>query len=99
MSKKIIPLNSTYTDLRYRHVLTLTGVYQGGIILWVAFWCFYGQGFSQETFYNVGIFSLAYSTVIGIECLLDVGLLAMLKRNKKQSLPAIFNSRLIFQKG
>ena len=99
MSKKIIPPNSTYTDLRYRHVLTLTGLYQGGIIMWVAFWCFYGQGFNQETFYNVGIFSLAYSTVIGIECLLDVGLLAMLKRYKKKSLPAIFDPRLISLKG
>ena len=99
ISKKIIPSNSAYTDLRYRHVLTLTGLYQGGIILWVAFWCFYGQGFNQETFYNVGVFSLAYSTVIGIECLLDVGVLAMLKRYKKQSLPAIFNPRLIYLKG
>ena len=99
MSKKIIPPNITYTDLRYRHVLTLTGLYQGGIIMWVAFWCFYGQGFNQETFYNVGIFSLAYSTVIGIECLLDVGLLAMVKRYKKKTLPAIFDPRLISLKG
>ena len=67
ISKKIIPANIAYTDLKYRHVISLTGIYQGGIILWVAFWCFYGQGFNQETFYNVGIFSLAYSTVIGIE--------------------------------
>ena len=98
ISKKIIPANIAYSDLRYSHVVTLTGLYQGGIILWVAFWCFYGQGFSQETFYNVGIFSLAYSTVIGIECLIDVGLLATLKRYKNQSLPAIFNPRLISQK-
>ena len=72
ISKKIIPDNITYTDLHYKQVISLTGVYQGGIILWVAFWCFYGQGFNQETFFNVGIFSLAYSSVIGIECLLDV---------------------------
>ena len=99
ISKKIIPANIAYTDLKYRHVISLTGIYQGGIILWVAFWCFYGQGFNQETFYNVGIFSLAYSTVIGIECLLDVGLLAMVKRYKKKSLPAIFDPRLISLKG
>ena len=99
ISKKIIPAHFTYSDLRYRNVLTLTGLYQGGIILWVAFWCFYGQGFSQETFYSVGLFSAAYSTVIGIECLLDVGLLAMLKSVKKQSLPAILNHRLISLKG
>ena len=95
ISKKIIPANIAYTDLKYRHVISLTGIYQGGIILWVAFWCFYGQGFNQETFYNVGIFSLAYSTVIGIECLLDVGLLATLKNYKKRSLPSVFNQRLI----
>ena len=99
ISKKIIPAQCTYSDLRYRNVLTLTGLYQGGIILWVAFWCFYGQGFSQETFYSVGLFSAAYSTVIGIECLLDVGLLAMCKSVKKQSLPAILNHRLISLKG
>ncbi len=95
ISKKIIPANIAYTDLKYRQVISLTGIYQGGIILWVAFWCFYGQGFNQETFYNVGIFSLAYSTVIGIECLLDVGLLATFKSYKKRSLPSVFNQRLI----
>ena len=95
ISKKIIPPNIAYTDLHYKQVISLTGVYQGGIILWVAFWCFYGQGFNQETFYNVGVFSLAYSTVIGIECLLDVGLLAILKSYKKRSLPSVFNKRLI----
>ena len=47
IAKKIVPSNAAYTDLRYRDVLTLTGIYQGGIILWVAFWCFYGQGFGQ----------------------------------------------------
>jgi hypothetical protein len=98
ISKKIIPANIAYTDLKYRHVISLTSIYQGGIILWVAFWCFYGQGFNQETFYNVGIFSLAYSTVIGIECLLDVGLLATLKSYKKRSLPSVFNQRLISAK-
>ena len=95
ISKKIVPSNGAYTDLRYRDVLTLTGIYQGGIILWVAFWCFYGQGFGQETFYSVGVFSLAYATVIGIECLLDVGLLATLKSYKRKTLPAVFNPRLI----
>ena len=95
IAKKIIPANIAYTDLRYKQVISLTGVYQGGIILWVAFWCFYGQGFNQETFYNVGVFSLAYSTVIGIECLLDVGLLAILKSYKKRTLPSVFNKRLI----
>ena len=95
ISKKIIPDNITYTDLHCKQVISLTGVYQGGIILWVAFWCFYGQGFNQETLYNVGVFSLAYSTVIGIECLLDVGLLAIFKSYKKRSLPSIFNKRLI----
>ena len=95
ISKKIIPANIAYTDLQYRQVISLTGIFQGGIILWVAFWCFYGQGFNQETFYNVGVFSLAYSTVIGIECLLDVGLLATLKSYKKRSLPSVFNQRLI----
>ena len=95
ISKKIIPADIAYTDLKYTHVISLTGIYQGGIILWVGFWCFYGQGFNQETFYNVGVFSLAYSTVIGIECLLDVGLLATLKSYKKTSLPSVFNNRLI----
>ena len=98
ISKKIIPANIAYTDLQYRQVISLTGIYLGGIILWVAFWCFYGQGFNQETFYNVGIFSLAYSTVIGIECLLDVGLLATLKSYKKRSLPSELNQRLFSEK-
>ena len=95
IAKKIIPANIAYTDLQYRQVISLTGIYQGGIILWVAFWCFYGQGFNQDTLYNVGVFSLAYSTVIGIECLLDIGLLATVKSYKKRSLSSVFNEKLI----
>jgi hypothetical protein len=45
LAKRIIPAGTAYVDLRYRDVLALSAMYQGGVVAWVAFWAFYGQGF------------------------------------------------------
>ena len=53
--------------------------YQGGIISWVAFWAFYGQGFGAENLAAVGSFSGAYLSVIVLEPLADLAVLAAAK--------------------
>jgi ABC-type Co2+ transport system permease subunit len=76
LSKKIIPSNVAYKDIKYRDTLKLSVIYQGGIVTWVAFWAFYGQGFGAENLTSVFSFGLAYMSVILIEPLFDLAVLA-----------------------
>ncbi len=85
LAKRIIAADQSYVDLRYSQVLRLSAMYQGGIIAWVAFWAFYGLGFTQETLGSVARFGGAYLSVIVIEPLADLGLLALAKTLKKAS--------------
>eukprot|EP00752_Nemacystus_decipiens_P018928 g16984.t1 len=79
LAKRIIPADTAYVNLRYRDVLALSATYQGGVIAWVAFWAFYGQGFGAENLANVASFGLAYMTVIILEPLVDLAVLASAK--------------------
>ncbi|MEM8548423.1 MAG: energy-coupling factor ABC transporter permease [Pseudomonadota bacterium] len=79
LAQRIIPANTAYVDLRYRDVLALSASYQGGIIAWVAFWAFYGQGFGSENLANVFAFGVAYLSVIVLEPLVDLAVLAAAK--------------------
>lgn len=79
LSKKIIPSNVAYKDIKYRDTLKLSVIYQGGIVTWVAFWAFYGQGFGTENLTSVFSFGLAYMSVILIEPLFDLAVLASAK--------------------
>lgn len=76
LAKRIIAPGTAYVDLKYRQALALSATYQGGIVTWVAFWAFYGQGFTAETLAAVGMFGAAYMTVIILEPLVDLGVLA-----------------------
>lgn len=76
LAKKIIPENTAYVDLTYAQTLQLSVAYQGGIVAWVAFWAFYGQGFGADNLASVGSFGLAYMSVILVEPLIDLGVLA-----------------------
>lgn len=79
VADKIIPQGTAYKDLTYVQALKLSLVFQGGIISWVAFWALYGQGFGAENLSQVLSFSAAYSTVIILEPLVDLAILAMAK--------------------
>ena len=76
LAKKFIPENTAYKDLNYTQTVKLSLVYQGGIISWVAFWALYGQGFGAENLASVGTFAAAYATVILLEPVIDVAILA-----------------------
>lgn len=76
IAKRVIPGKTPYVDLRYTQALALSTSYQGGIVLWVAFWAIYGQGVTVETLSNVASFGAAYMSVILLEPLIDLALLA-----------------------
>jgi ABC-type Co2+ transport system permease subunit len=76
LAKKIIPENIAYKDIKYTQALKLSTAYQGGIVAWVAFWAFYGQGFGSENLAQVLSFGTAYMSVIILEPLVDLAVLA-----------------------
>ena len=79
LANRIIPANTAYKDVSYGQALKLSTTYQAGIVGWVAFWAFYGQGFGAETLASVGTFGAAYMTVIIIEPVADLAVLALAK--------------------
>ncbi len=76
LAKRVLPANMPYVDLGYSQVLKMSVMFQGGIIAWVAFWTIYGRGFGVETLQSVGSFGAAYMTVVLLEPLIDLALLA-----------------------
>jgi len=79
LAKKLILANTAYKDVRYSQALVLSCAYQGGIVLWVAFWAFYGEGLNGENFASVTTFGLAYMSVILLEPLIDLIVLSGVK--------------------
>lgn len=74
--------------------MALSTTYQGGIVAWVAFWALYGHGFSVENLAAVGSFGAAYMSVILLEPLIDLGVLAGAKALDRYSRGPMFNIRL-----
>ena len=79
LARKVIPTRVPYVEVKYWQALALSTSYQGGIVCWVAFWAFYGQGFGATNVANVLTFGGAYMTVILVEPLIDLAVLAMAK--------------------
>ncbi len=76
LAKKIIPENIAYKDIKYTDALKLSVIFQGGIVTWVAFWALYGQGFAIENLTSVFSFGAAYMSVVILEPLIDLAVLA-----------------------
>lgn len=76
LAKRIIPPSTRYVDVSYGQALALSTAFQGGVIGWVSFWAFYGQGFTAESLTAVGTFGAAYILVVTIEPLIDLLVLA-----------------------
>jgi hypothetical protein len=79
VAKRVLPASVPYVELGYARVLRLSVVFQGGIVAWVAFWTVYGRGFGAETLQSVGSFGAAYMTVVLLEPLIDLAVLAAAK--------------------
>jgi ABC-type Co2+ transport system permease subunit len=74
LAARIIAPGTPYVDLRYRQALALSTAYQGGVVAWVAFWAFLGQG--TDAFTSVATFGAAYMLVVVLEPLVDLAVLA-----------------------
>ena len=79
VASRVIAANTPYVRLRYRQALALSTTYQAGIVTWVGFWGLYGEGFTGQTVQSIAAFGAAYMTVIVIEPLADLTVLAAAK--------------------
>lgn len=79
LARKVIAPGTRYVDLSYMQAFKLSTAFQGGVVSWVAFWVFYGQGVGAETMASVLTFGGAYMMVVLIEPLADLAILAAAK--------------------
>ncbi|MFN4058858.1 MAG: energy-coupling factor ABC transporter permease [Roseinatronobacter sp.] len=91
---RIVPAGTAYVDLGYAQVLKMSLTYQGGIVLWVAFWATYGQGIGAENMGQIATFAVAYMTVVLLEPLLDLAVLAGAKALRRYKDSGLFVNRL-----
>ncbi|WP_394182438.1 energy-coupling factor ABC transporter permease [Marinomonas posidonica] len=94
VAERIISPNTAYVDISYKQTLQLSLMYQGGIVAWVAFWAFYGQGFGAENFSSVASFGVAYMSVVLLEPVLDLAVLAGAKTLDRFKQSHLFEARL-----
>ncbi|PYG31797.1 energy-coupling factor ABC transporter permease [Pelagimonas varians] len=92
LAKRIITPGTAYVDLSYKQTLALSTAFQGGVVAWVAFWAFYGQGFGAMS--SVMSFGAAYMMVILIEPLIDLACLAGAKSIRDIKASGILASRV-----
>lgn len=94
LANRIIKPDTPYVELTYRQALALSTAYQAGIVTWVAFWAFYGQGFSAGNLLSVFSFGGAYMSVIIVEPLIDLAVLAIAKITNRFSSSMLLERRL-----
>ena len=94
LAKRIIAPDTAYVDLRYSQALALSTAYQGGVVAWVGFWAFYGQGFGAANIAAVTSFGAAYMMVVLIEPLADLAVLAAAKSLRDLTGGRLFERRL-----
>lgn len=92
LARRVIAPGTAYVDLTYAQVVKLSATFQGGIVAWVAFWAFYGQGFAAWE--SVVTFGAAYMLVVLIEPLIDLAVLAGAKSVRGLEKSGFVTSRL-----
>lgn len=95
VASRVIAPQTPYVQLKYRQALALSTTYQAGIVSWVAFWALYGEGFSGQTVASIATFGAAYLTVIIVEPLADLGVLAAAKSLHRMKDSMLLNRRLL----
>lgn len=80
LARRVIAPATPYVDIRYAQALKLSVAYQGGIVVWVGFWALYGQGFAAENIESIATFGAAYMTVVLLEPLVGLAVLAVAKQ-------------------
>lgn len=82
IAARTIAANTAYVDLSYKQALILSTTYQGGVVAWVAFWAILGNGFAVANIASIATFGIAYMSVILLEPLVDLAVLALAKSLK-----------------
>lgn len=94
LAERIVPPQTAYVDLTYRQTLALSTAYQGGVVLWVAFWALYGNGLEVNNIAAISAFGAAYLMVLLIEPLADLAVLAIAKNIHQLKGSGFVTSRL-----
>lgn len=79
IAARIVARETAYVDIGYGQALSLSTAYQAGIVGWVAFWAIYGRGLGADNLSSIATFGASYATVIFVEPLVDLGVLALAK--------------------
>ncbi|MDQ7989448.1 MAG: energy-coupling factor ABC transporter permease [Candidatus Dactylopiibacterium sp.] len=83
LARGIIPAGTAYVEIGYLQALKLSVAYQGGIVVWVAFWALYGHGVNAQNLQDVATFGAAYMSVVLLEPLIDLAVLAVAKASHR----------------
>ncbi|MEJ2046238.1 MAG: energy-coupling factor ABC transporter permease [Reinekea sp.] len=94
IARRNIPENTAYVDVSYKQALAMSVTYQSGIVAWVAFWAFYGVGFTADNAASVFTFGVAYMSVVLLEPVLDLAILATAKHWDRFKDSGLFEARL-----
>lgn len=94
LARRIIPNTVAYVDIGYQQAFKLSVAYQGGLVVWVGFWALYGRGAGFENLRQIASFGAAYMTVVMLEPLVDVGVLAVAKAWRRLQGTALVEQRL-----
>lgn len=94
LAKKVIAPGTAYVDLKYGQALALSTAFQAGVVAWVGFWAFYGQGFGAANVTSVASFGAAYMMVVLIEPLADLAVLAGAKSIRDLGVARLFTRRV-----
>jgi ABC-type Co2+ transport system permease subunit len=94
LARRVIPASTAYVDIGYAQAFKLSLAYQGGIVLWVGFWALYGRGTGAENLSSIGSFGAAYLSVVLLEPLVDLGLLAAAKLLRRLQGTPLVDARL-----
>jgi hypothetical protein len=94
IAERIISANTAYVDLSYKQALMLSTTYQAGVVAWVAFWAILGNGFVAANLASIATFGIAYMSVILLEPLVDLAVLALAKNLRGSTLvtPRLHNA-------
>lgn len=94
LARRVIAPDTPYVDIRYAQALKLSVTYQGGIVVWVGFWALYGQGMGADNLSSIGMFGAAYMTVVLLEPLVDLAVLALAKQLRRLTGSPVVEPRL-----
>ena len=94
VARHVVALHTPYVDLKLWQALLFAICYQGGVILMVALWSFYGQGFSAENIAAVQTFAFNYLLVIVVEPIVAMLFLQLAKKLDRFAKNPIFYNRL-----